>query len=421
MKHRVKKIFIFVVLLQFCQIGFSQQLGNFFNDSLPRLNFSTHGSFDYGSSVASNQFLNKFIVGGRISREDKDKLYKNLRIRNTVGADVNFKIQTEIPIDSLLGKTYVSLIFGVEYVEHFDTKISNDLVKLIFDGNKQFSGKQADLSKTNFNYFSYQQVNAGFINYKKSNGKNAREGIIFSIIKAQQHQAVTVSEGSLFTEQLGNELVFDLNYIYNGSDTVNTGVKAFNGIGISTDYFTEFFLKNGGKISVNIDDLGFIQWSKKSIQIEADSVFSFDGVEIDDIFDINDSLISSFSKDSLLEYVSSKKGNGGYSIALPTAFHLSYTHTFNQKYSSTIGVRYKILSNYVPLIYATFQYKVSSSFIAQANLLYGGYGKLNFGITLAKQIKSKYQIILGTEHLGAYLFPSASYSNNGFLGLKMYF
>ena len=421
----MKKIIAFLHVFFLLTNVFSQQFNAFFNDTVPRLNFSTQATFDYGSSVASNHFLNKFIFGGEIKREDKDNLYNKLDNRNTVGGDFNFKIQAEIPIDTLLGKTNFSLVFGIEHTEHYDAQLSSDLVKLVFDGNKQFAGKYADIGNTNFNYFNYQQINVGFINYKKSSGRPAKEGAVFSIIKAQEHQAVLIPKGSLFTEQLGNELVFDLNYIYNGSDTANTGLKAFNGFGISTDLFTEYNLKNGGKIAVNIDDLGFIQWNKKSIQIEADSTITFDGVEIDNIFDMNDSLISSFSRDSLLEYISTKKEKGGYAIALPTSLNISYLHAFNDKLRATLGIRYKILANYFPLIYTTIQYNVTNSFIAQGNLIYGGYGKFNFGITLATPIaiggKNRCQIIIGTEHLGAYFIPASTYSNNGFLGLKMYF
>ncbi|MGE0562507.1 MAG: DUF5723 family protein [Flavobacteriales bacterium] len=417
----MRKIVLFLIFLVSSSICFSQQNTSFFNDTLPRLNFSLQGGFDYGSNFANNSFLNHFIYGGEIDKDDKSSVYKNLNENNTVGGDVNLAIQAEIPFDTLFKRTNLSLVFGLEHTEHFDAKLSNDLVKLIFDGNKQFAGSYANIGNTNFNYFNYQQINFGLINYKRNNDKPIKEGVIFSIIKAQEHQAITIPSGSFFTEKYGNELIFDLNYIYNGSDTTKTGILAFNGIGISTDFFTEFNIKNGGKIKLNIDDLGFIQWSKKSIQIEADSVISFDGVEIDNIFDINDSLISSFSRDSLLEYISSKKGTGGYAIALPTTFNISYLHTFSQKLSMNVGIRYKILSNYFPLIYSNIQYGFSKSFVAQGNLLYGGYGKFNIGITLAKQFKEKYQIIIGTNHLGAYVVPALTYSNNGFLGLKMYF
>lgn len=417
----MKKIIFFLLVLVFIEDGFSQQNISFLNDTAQRLSFSIQGNFDYGSSFGSNSFLNKFIYGGKIGREDKSTLYQKLDGTNTIGGDVNFSAQAEIPFDTLFKKNNLSLVVGLEHTEHFDAKLSSDLVKLILNGNKQFAGAYANIGNTNFNYFNYQQINVGIVKYKKHNDRPAKEGVLFSLIKAQEHQAITIPDGSLFTEQLGNELIFDLNYIYNASDTSNTGFKAFNGIGISTDFFTEYILKNGGKIRLNIDDLGFVQWNKKSIQIEADTVISFDGVEIENIFDINDSLISSFSRDSLLEYVSTKKGTGGYAIALPTTFNINYLHPFSEKISMNVGLRYKILSNYFLLLYSNIQYNFSDNFVVQGNMIYGGYGKLNVGITVAKQFKEKYQIIIGSNHVGAYILPSNTFSNNGFLGLKMYF
>ncbi len=408
----------------FCIAGFkghTQQISNFFSDTIPTLNSSTSGSFDYGSNISNNQFINKFIFGGTISSDDKDNLYTNLHDRNVVGGDFNLNLQVEIPVDSFLHRKNFSWIVGIEHTEHFDAKISSDLVKIIFDGNKQFAGKNAQIGSTNFNYLNYQQLNIGFINYKESNGKSAKEGAVFSIIKGQEHQAITIPRGSLFTENLGNELLLDLNYIYNSSDSTNKGLKAFNGIGISTNFFTEFNLNHQNKVSIDIDDLGFIQWSDNSIQIEADTVFKFKGVQIDNIFDINDSVISSLSKDSILEYVSTKKDLGGYSVVLPTSLNINFQHSFNTKFKAVIGLQYRVLANYFPLFYTNIQYNLTPKFIVQGNLIYGGYGKFNGGFTFAKQIKNRFQIIAGTNNMGSYLLPSSTYSNNGFLGLKAYF
>src|SRR5690606_1345879 len=135
-------------------------------------------------------------------------------------------------------------LIGIEHNEHFDGKFSSDLSKIIFDGNKQFAGKYAKLGATNFNYINYQQHNFGFINFKKSNGKTVKEGAVFSLIKAQEHQAIIIPEGTLFTEEFGKKLEVDANYTYNSSDSTKKGLKAFNGVGISTDLFTQFNLKN---------------------------------------------------------------------------------------------------------------------------------------------------------------------------------
>lgn len=417
----LKKILSIITFIFITTFGFTQQTNIFFNDTIPKLNVSVSSYFDYGSTVASNQFINKFIFGGKINNENKSNLYQNLGSKNSIGGDFNLSFKAEIPVDSFLGKTNFSFLIGIEHNEHFDGKFSSDLSKIIFDGNKQFAGKYANLGATNFNYINYQQLNFGFINFKKSNGKTAKEGAVFSIIKAQEHQAIIIPEGTLFTEQFGKELEVDVNYTYNSSDSTKKGFKAFNGTGISTDLFTQFCLKNNGKISIEINDLGFIQWGKKSIQIEADTLLIYDGVEVDNIFDLNDSIISSFSQDSLLNYASTKKSKGGYAIALPTSFNINYLHTINEKWNAIVGVKHRILANYFPLFYTNVQFLINPKFIVQGNLLYGGYGKFNGGITFVKQFKNNFQLIVGTNHLGAYLLPAATYSNNGFLGLKVYF
>ncbi|MCL4857612.1 MAG: hypothetical protein KJZ55_10160, partial [Flavobacteriales bacterium] len=137
----MKKLLNIITFIFITTIGLAQQTNQLFIDSVPRLNVSTSGFFDYGSNVASNQFINKFIFGGEINRANKDNFYKNLGSRNTIGGDFNFIIQAEIPVDSFLGKTNFSFLIGIEHNEHFDGKFSSDLSKIIFDGNKQFAGK----------------------------------------------------------------------------------------------------------------------------------------------------------------------------------------------------------------------------------------------------------------------------------------
>jgi hypothetical protein len=399
----------------------AQSFQNYFADTIQRINIETQASYFYGSNGVSNKFLNHFITGGRIEKEDKLEAYKNLKSTNIFGADLNFSLNAEIPFDTLFGKSNMSLILGVEMVEHADIKFTDDLFKLAFDGNKQFAGTSAQLGGTNIHYFNYQQFNIGYIKYKKQHGKVARESVKFSIIKAQEHIAITVPRGQFFTEQFGRDIALDVNYIYNSSDTLNKGLSAFNGYGVSTDLFSEFYLKNKDKITVQVNDLGFIQWNKKSIQIEADTIFNYDGIDIENVFDLNDSLVSDISSDSLLNLISTDKSKGGYSIALPTSINVFYTKQFNAKIKVDLGAQYKILANYVPLVYTNIYYYFNPSFVAQTHFSYGGYGLFNTGLVVAKSFKNKYQCYLGSNNVLAYFIPKSTYSSSTFVGLKMYF
>ncbi|NQX97161.1 MAG: hypothetical protein HRT73_04665 [Flavobacteriales bacterium] len=415
------------ILVTFLLIGFSQfavvaqNSNDFFADSTRQLNVFFGLNYTYGSSVMNNEFLNKFIFGGKIEREHKDKAYQKLSNNNRLGGDLNYKFITEIPLDTFLGKTSLSFQVGLEIIEHMDGEFSSDLFRFVFDGNKQFAGKSINLGGTNFNYFSYQQLNLGIINYRTIDEKLAKEGVIVSIIMAKEHKAITVPTGSIFTEELGKEIDVDLNYLYNSSDTNNTGIGAYNGVGVSTDLFTEFFLKNGDKIHLGVEDLGFIYWNSNSLELAADSIFHFEGVEVDNIFDLNDSLLSTISKDSLINSITTSDKKRDYSIALPTAININYTKIINEKWKINIGLYHKILSNYFPLISTNYYYYFNKKFVVKAHLSYGGYGKLNTGLALAKSVSRYFDIFIGTNNLEAYIVPSTSYSSSGFLGLKAYF
>ena len=415
----MKKGFYFTLAFLLTNTLSAQFVNDFFTDTTQRVSVEFNANYTYGSDAVNNEFLNKFLYGGRIEQSEKEAVYKNLSALNTMGQDVNFNLNVTIPIDTLFNKTTLSLLFGIEFVEHFDAQFTEDLFKFTFDGNKQFAGQKAELSNTDFNYFQYQQLNIGLINTQTKNKRQTKEGIIVSLIKGQNHKAMVMPRGSLFTEQDGKEIILDMNYTYNSSDTANTGLSAFNGFGVSTDLFTDFVLKNGDKIHLAINDLGFIYFNKSSLQYNADSSFYYDGIEVDNVFNLNDSVLSDISQDSIVNNISNVE-KGDYSIALPTALNLNYTKYFNQKWKLNVGLYHKILSNYFPLIYTNTYYYFNPTFALKAHVSYGGYGKFNGGLAVAKTIKN-FDVIIGTNNLTAFFLPSSTYANSGFVGVKAYF
>ncbi len=418
----LKKTLFIIVIIVTSQFSIcAQNNTDFFVDSTQHLSLSFDANYTYGSSVMNGEFLNKFIFGGKIEREHKDQAYKKLSDNNRLGGDLNYRLNVDIPLDSIFGKKNISFRVGLEILEHMDGEFSSDLFKFTFDGNKQFAGESIGIGGTNYNYYKYQQLNLGFINHKYFDEKLLKEGVVFSLIMAQEHRAITVSEGSIFTEELGREIDVDLNYLYNASDTANKGIGAFNGFGVSTDLFTEFFLKNGDKIYLGVEDLGFIYWNRNSLEVKTDSSFHFEGIVVDNIFDLNDSLLSNISQDSIINSISTSNEEGDYSIALPTAVNINYTKVLNEKWKINIGVYHKILSNYFPLISTNYYYYFNKKFVAKVHISYGGYGKLNTGLAFAKSVANYFDIFIGTNNIESFIVPNSSYSSSGFVGLKAYF
>ena len=416
----MNKLWAFIVGFLVATTAVGQVNNAFFQDTTDRISVNLEGYYMYGSNVMNNAFMNKFLFGGKIEQELKETVYDQLGANNFMGADLNYSLNVLIPMDTFLRKSNLSLLVGVENVEHFDTRFTEDLFKFTFDGNKQFAGKTAEISNTNFNSFTYQQINFGIISRKVKNKRIAQEGFVVSLIKAQSHEAITIPRGSIFTEKLGKDLLIDVNYEYNSSDTANTGVMAFNGYGVSTDLFTEFFLKNGDKIHLAVSDLGFMVLNNNSIDQSADSVYFFEGVEVDNIFDLNDSLLAEISQDSIIDGITNHKKES-YSIALPTGLNINYSKYFNPKWRLDVGVYYKVLANYFPLLYTNTYYYFNSDFAVKGHVSYGGYGKLNTGLAFAKSFKQNVDIYLGTNNLEAFITKNSSYNSSGFAGLTVYF
>jgi hypothetical protein len=367
------------------------------------------------------EFFNKFIYGGKIERQDKEEAFQKLSNDNRLGGDLTFGIKVEIPLKKFFNKNNISLVLGIENWDHDDTKFSSDLFKLVFDGNKQFAGERIDIGNTNFNYYRVQQLNLGLIKYKNFNGVLAKEGLSLNLIKAEESKIISITEGSILTEEYGREMEVDLNYLYKASDTTKSGISAFNGVGISIDLFTEFILKNGDKVFLGVNDLGFVRWNNNSIKISADSTFNFEGIVVNDIFNLNDSLINNISRDSIVDDVSKENTKSAYTMSMPTSVNLNYTKVLSEKWKINMGIYHRVLSNYFPLISFNGYYYFNPKFVVRGHLSYGGYGKLNTGLAFSKAIKESFDIFIGTNNIEAFIKPNSAYNNSGFIGLKAYF
>jgi hypothetical protein len=417
-----RKNLVILLIVIYPQVSlFSQNNNDFFVDTTQHLTISVGSNYTFGSSVMNNEFLNKLLFGGRIENEHKEKSYQNLSNNNRFGGDLNYHFNVEIPFDTLFKKPNISLVIGVENIEHIDAGFTSDLFKFTFDGNKQFAGESIDIGGTHYSQYKFQKLNVGFINYKYFENKLAKEGIIFSLIKGEEHEEIVIPRGSIFTEQLGKEIDIDINYNYHSSDTANKGLTAFNGFGVSANLFTEIFLTNGDKVYLGLEDLGFIYWNNHSLDIRSDSTFHYEGIWVDDIFDLNDSLLSYISKDSIINRISTINQKGNYSIALPAAVNISYNKVVNDKWKINIGVYHKILSNYMPLIFSNYYYYFNKKTVIKAHISYGGYGKLNTGVAIAKSFNKYFDIFIGTNNIEAFIAPGSSYSSSGFIGIKSYF
>jgi len=313
---------------------------------------------------------------------------------------------------------------GLNYIYHFNKQsigfsfadknilnvsFTDDLLRLAFEGNFHHQGKTLDFSNTSIRASRFQQYKITYgktINNLKING-----GI--SYLLGNHHLSSIIKNGSLYTAPFGGYL--DVDYSMNTFVTDTSNFSAFknNGNGVAIDISTDFIIKESD-IHLSLSNLGFIMWNTSTINLATDSTFDFQGVEIENIFNFNDSLLEANNiQDDII-----RNNKNSFKSYIPATLHLSVSGKKEYKYIKTyiagIIAKWqpymdnkslsfdKIMqgfneSNFRPLYYIQSIFNAKKYDIIP-NLSYGGYSNdTNIGLALSKGKKNK--LILGTQHL----------------------
>jgi hypothetical protein len=161
-------------------------------------------------------------------------------------------------------------------------------------------------------------------------------------------------------------------------------------------------------------DLGFILWNSSSRTFASDSNFSFQGVEVEDIFSFNDSVL----EDNHLNNDALKTNNTSFKSYIPATVHVAVSveteHEYFKTYTAGIVAKWQPYmddeplsftkinqgfteSNFSPLYYIHTIFNTKYCDVIP-KLSYGGYSKdPNIGLALSKE--GKYKLLVGTHHL----------------------
>ena len=365
------------------------------------INWTTN--FIIESSALNYNFLNTMLYGGHITDD-----MKNTWINN---GDKNNVIHSEIK--NSLSYTYYfnkkSIGFVVANIDVLNANFTDDLLRLSFEGNFQHQNTTLNFSNTNIRVSRFQQYKIQY----KSKFKDIQINGGISYLSGDYHVSYIIEEGYIYTAPFGSYL--DVSYDMNAfiTDTSDFSIFANNGNGLAIDFGTDFRIKKYN-INISLTDLGFIIWKPSSIKISTDSTFNFQGVEIEDIFNFNDSILES---NNLTDDVF-RTNNTSFKSYIPATIHFSisgktkYNYFKNyttgiiakwQPYMDNEPLSFKKInqgfkeSNFNPLFYINSIFNVKSYDLIPS-LSYGGYSNdPNIGLELSKG--KIYKLVLGAYHI----------------------
>lgn len=373
------------------------------------------------SNNLDQDFFNAFLYGGYITDDMKtewinagsenNNIYSE--ISNGINYDYHFKNQ--------------SIGFSFYDRNIINTSFTDDLLRLCFEGNFHHQEKTLDFGGTNIRADRFQQ-------YKLSYGSSNIKGGI-SFLAGNHHLSYIIENGSLYTALLGSSLdiAYDMNAFV--TDTSTLSLFANNGNGLAVDLNVDFSIKDNA-IHLSITDLGFIVWNTSSITLGTDSSFNFQGVEVEDIFIFNDSVLEA---NNIIDDVS-KTNNSSFKSYIPATIHASISrnikHDYFSSYTAGIITKWqpyqdnmslslaKIGQGFQQSNYAPFFYLQSIAHTKYVKVLpsisYGGYtNNTNIGLAIAKGKRNR--LVLGTQHLEAILQNDEIHELSLYLQIKIQF
>ena len=130
--------------------------------------FAKHGSFIelhgngyYRSNALNNEYVNRMVIGGYIGPDTKANISDKLSGLNRMGSEASFGMSYWNMSDSLFSRPHLGIKLLVDVKYDASLSFTDDLYKVVFEGNEQFRGQEIDFGGTAAEYYAYQKLGFG--------------------------------------------------------------------------------------------------------------------------------------------------------------------------------------------------------------------------------------------------------------------
>jgi hypothetical protein len=260
------------------------------------------------------------------------------------------------------------------------------------------------------NYLHYQQFRTGWD--WRGDVYHGSYGFAFSLLSGDRNINAVASKADLFTAPYGTYLDLDIAMQTHETDTSGRGYFSQNGMGFSTDFYYEMpytAWKKPGKITFEVKDLGVIQWSSRSLHHSVDSSYHYDGIEVEELFNL-DSKVSPLNIDSVVDKNTTFK-RAKYTTKVPCTFDVHTKTYYGKGFAFEKGLAWMFNTSAKAYYYAKFHFffgRKKTSELAYA-IGYGGYGGFHAGLEARFDLSKKYSLYF----LDNYLFTGLAQTTYG--------
>lgn len=357
---------------------------------------NVYGSGDWQSNSLTNLFADRMLFGGEIDGPLKDMVRENLQVLNRVGGEVSGGLTYYSFRDTFLNHSNWGMKVALEQKIDGFMSFSDDLFRLSFYGNTPYLGENLDFTNTRLGYISYQKIGFGVFN------KRNFSGFTISLVNGNSFANTDIRSGGLYSSATGDTLEFNASGTAIYSNPNSNLLTDNNGLGVALDFVANIPLKdNGGYISFEMSDLGFIQWDNQTITNVVDTSIVFTGIDLNDFLDNNEST-NLPELDSTLYSTET----GAVYTWLPTTVKVSLLKRIKENDYFELGINVKANKTYYPQLFAGYNYFMNDNTIVGLKASYGGYGNFRVGASIQKMWKGWF-FTLATDNVPGLILKDA--------------
>ncbi len=371
----MKLIYTILLLFVYC-FSVGQQLGNSVTKTIPLDSNTTFFGVEsegyYSSSIFNNGTINKFINGGFINDDEKNKSLEKTKRINHIGGEFNTTLLYSNPKNHII-KDW-GFYTGLSYNYNLGTQFTKDVYQLLFFGNKSLMGDTAVLSPSAYYLRDMNSFSFGL------NKKNQLK-IGLTLSSFNNNAGAEIAKGLFYTDSTGGELSIDVEGNYFAVDTNRTTTFfSNNAIGIGVDLETVFQFKEGinnPRIIIGVRNLGVLI-QNNTYQLATKATYKYSGIEVSNLSNISTDLLS---PSALQDSIGLQTEVSNTTSLLPFEIYFYQVPTYQKRIEVIYGFRYKIQSAYKAFLYAGGNFKFNEKFNASTYISHGGYTNFQWGLS----------------------------------------
>jgi len=329
------------------------------------------GTYTVESNSVRNDLMFGLIQAETIDRQTRQKSLDNINKTGVGGQSIEADLIL-IMRDSLFSRRNWRTRFQFAHRSYTGTQFDEELFSMTFFGNKQFEGQTVDLAPSAGEQQVYQKVGLGI------HDDSTNSWLTLSFVKGQRYQFVDLERAEVFTEIDGRSIDAQINGSYILNDTASdNSFSEFNGAGVAIDASFTGSLKSIGsgdvKYNFQLRDMGIVSWNNNTLVAEKDSTYEFEGIEIENIFDIDNLVLG---EDAVLDTLGIRFSKKARTRLLPFTVRIECYDRISGKTSLHGFVHYTHLKGYRPLFGAKAYHKLGPWSRIGISGMYGGGSRI---------------------------------------------